>query len=311
MAKSISGDVDFVIPITETQSTNQICSNEMNVHKSQQRNERALSKAKLLTSIPNDELFLVIDNKTDYNGYDDNASSCSSVHVEYRQYYLNKKLDLAIASSKATANAMNTTKIECNNMTSKRKSIPRKLEFDAIRKNNFNKRLIKYLSENIHHRYGNRSTALNTDQLSNDKMNAIQCEIDQIIVELYELIAHEEDLMKILSQKCERYRNQNNKYMTKLRLELCVDEVQHNLDVYAKEIIDNELKLYQIQNDIHQKCGILFNLQRMLGNNDVDIATAIQNQSEIIFENLSKHDNSTFEDSGTFVDSMTNKSFII
>lgn len=82
------------------------------------------------------------------------------------------------------------------------------------------------------------------------------------MTELQELTNREEELMKKLHTKCERYRNQNNKYMTNLRLKLCIDEVQHNLDVYAKEIIENELELHEIQREIQQKYDILFNLTK-------------------------------------------------
>lgn len=82
------------------------------------------------------------------------------------------------------------------------------------------------------------------------------------MLDLQRLTDHEEHLLEQLSTKCERYRNQNNKYMSNVRLKLCIDEVQHNLDVYAKKIIENELELHEIQSKIQQKYDQLFKLTK-------------------------------------------------
>lgn len=199
------------------------------------------------TPLSNDELFLMIDDGSDgINTIDTD----SNVHVEYRQYYLNKKLDLAVAAAKVSVSNPNAMK--------KQKSISRKLEFDALRQNNDNKRLIKHLC-NINQR---QIQSHRRRTQSNGNNENIHGEIEKLMNELQQLTDHEEILMKKLSTKCERYRNQNNKYMTNLRLKLCIDEVQHNLDVYAKEIIENELELHEIQIQIQRKYDILFNLTK-------------------------------------------------
>ncbi|XP_031633406.1 uncharacterized protein LOC116347111 [Contarinia nasturtii] len=200
------------------------------------------------TPLSNDELFLMIDDGT---GGINNDDTDSNVHVEYRQYYLNKKLDLAVAAA-AKVSVSNT------NAMTKQKSISRKLEFDALRQNSHNKRIIKHLCENINQRQIQSHRRMPT----NGNKENIQGEIEKLMNDLQQLTDHEEQLMKKLSTKCERYRNQNNKYMTNLRLKLCIDEVQHNLDVYAKEIIENELELHEIQLEIQRKYDILFNLTK-------------------------------------------------
>lgn len=199
------------------------------------------------TPLSNDELFLMIDDGTGVHS-DENDSN---IHVEYRQYYLNKKLDLAVAAAKVSVGS--------SNAMPKHKSISRKLEFDALRQNCHNKRLIKHLCENINQR---QIRHRRMSAHGNGKANDIHDKIDTLMTELQELTNREEALMKKLHTKCERYRNQNNKYMTNLRLKLCIDEVQHNLDVYAKEIIENELELHEIQREIQQKYDILFNLTK-------------------------------------------------
>lgn len=230
----------------------------------------------------NDELFLMIDDGT-INKNNNNNKTDSHVHVEYRQYYLNKKLDLAIAAAKVSVSNPNA-------IPTKRKSISRKLEFDARRQNCYNKRLIKHLCENINRQQlHNRCTA--TNSANNDKQSTIvHCEINKLMLELQQLTTYEEQLMKNLSIKCEKYRNQNNEYMTNLRLKLCIDEVQRNLDVYAKEIIENELELHRIQTEIQQKYQHLVNLT-----------------NQIEFTHTQAHDS----DNTFYTTATENKSFII
>lgn len=277
------------------------------------------SKCETMTVAPDDELFLVIDDNDSSGGERER-----SVHVEYRQYYLNKKLDLAIATKAAAMAAVatskkcnntvannNRAKVQCIKSRANRKSIPRKLEFDAHRQNSYNKRLIKYLCTNINQPSERcRNAGETANQTKANGRNAIEFEIDERMAEMYELIAREEQLMKTLSTTCERYRNQNDKYMTKLRLEMCIDEVQHNLDVYAKEIIESELELYKIQNEIQKKCGILYNLKRMVGNqpqvDSDDVA------SDDALRAIANDSNANDDDIENFLfDISNNKSFII
>lgn len=198
------------------------------------------------TAMSNDELFLMIDDGTGINNVE------TDTNVEYRQYYLNKKLDLAVAATKVSVNNANT-------MPKQKSSTSRKLEFDALRQNCHNKRLIKHLCENINQQQIRHRRM----PVHGNKEKRMHYEIDKLMIELQRLSNNEEQLMKNLCTKCERYRNQNNKYMTNLRLKLCIDEVQHNLDVYAKDIIENELQLHEIQREIQQKYEILCNLTKI------------------------------------------------
>lgn len=227
--------------------------NNQVVPKVKQAKQRRLQEIDTTSPISNDELFLMIDDGTG-TGTDEIDSN---VHVEYRQYYLNKKLDLAIAAAKVS--------VSSTNALPKQKSISRKLEFDARRQNCFNKRLIKHLCENINQRQKRHRRRVPTNRTHDDTEIGVYNEIDRILLDLQRLTDYEEELMNKLSSKCERYRNQNNKYMTNLPLKLCIDEVQHNLDVYAKEIIENELELHRIQVEIQQKYDVLFNLTKKTG----------------------------------------------
>lgn len=219
----------------------------------------------IIAPISNDELFLMIDDGgIDADNGNDNDKN---IHVEYRQYYLNKKLDLAIAAAKVSVSST-STKAAKTTTTTHHKSISRKLEFDARQQNCFNKRLIKNLCENINQRHKRnqrrkmQSNRMQRNANDDNTENTMHIEIERLMSELQRLTDHEEHLLDELSTKCERYRNQNNKYMTNLRLKLCIDEVQHNLDVYAREIIENELELHEIQSNIQQKYDRLFKLTK-------------------------------------------------
>lgn len=221
-----------------------------------QATRRQLHETNIISPISNDELFLMIDDGIGTGNENDN-----NIHVEYRQYYLNKKLDLAIAAAKVSVSSTSTKP-----PTSKHKSISRKLEFDARQQNCFNKRLIKNLCENINRRQKHNRRKMQSNRMQVDdgenKENTIYKEIERLMLDLQRLTDHEERLLEQLCTKCERYRNQNNEYTTNLRLKLCIDEVQHNLDVYAKEIIENELELHEIQSNIQRKYDQLFNLTK-------------------------------------------------
>lgn len=277
------------------------------------KNAAVISKTAPAPLTPDDELFLVIDNDRKFAATlhrDEHDRSADAVHVEYRQYCLNKKLDMAIAAAKATrVSGMSTSTMHTvgPDTTPPRRSISRKLEFDVHRQNSFNKRLIKYLSENIRqrhdHRIGMTPSARNINGTA-----AIHNEIDGIVAEIRALVDLEEELVKVYTDKCERYRMHNNKYKTKLRLELCVDEVQRTLEVYAKKIIDTELQLYRIQNDIHDKCSRLYVLQNAISDN----GNGEQIRSKYAHENSVKClDDTKFNDSGAIVDSIIDKTFII
>lgn len=232
--------------------------------------------AKVLPS-PDDELFLLIDN--------DNCSD-SGVHVEYRQYYLNRKLNMAIEAAK-------NGKIASYESTPKRTSPRKRLQFDALRQNSLNDRLIKYLCLNDKSMGPHRSDSDAVD----DRFCGIRREIDIRMNEMHELMAYEEMLIQQLTEQCDKYHRLNNKYVSKMHFELCIDEVQRCLDACAKEIIRCELELRRIKDEIHQKCGILYNLQRM-------VSTDASNE-------IGKMSKSFADEQNRFSDSINNKSMII
>lgn len=203
-------------------------------------------------SLTDDELFLLIDNRPDADD--------SGVHVEYRQYLLNKKLNLALEAKKSKQIVINETPRRKLNRSRKEKGL------NGLKSNSLNKRLLNYLmihDENYKTENG-AGLCSDSNQAQPKSFDGIRYEIAIRMAELNQLILYEEDLMDRLTGKCEKYRNQNKIYTRKLQLEMCIEDVQRNLNVYANDIIKTEMKLYEIQQEIQQKCGILHNLQRML-----------------------------------------------
>lgn len=199
-----------------------------------------------------DELFLIIDNNP--TGTDLAVASDSGVHMEYRQYVLNQKLNTSQLAKKKlpTHNAGKPSKFE---ETPKRKLRSRQY-YDQLRRNTLSKRL-----PTPHSLFFQKRAALS---FGRDRLELIRENIAQGIDDLNELIQYERQLMANLSVCCEQYRTQNKQYTTKVGLEMCIEEIQANLDFYSKEIVDAEFNLFRTQMEINQKQSVLVNLQRML-----------------------------------------------
>lgn len=203
------------------------------------------------TSVPNpididhsDELFLLID-----NGADDDDDRDSGVHVEYGQYILNQKCNASMRAKLCQPDAADYQE------TPKRKLYSKKQK-DKLRKNNLNSRLSKndlpppgFFAE---------------IEKSPSRYEIIRLEIVCRISDMRKLLKKENDLVKVLAKRCAQYRSQNEIYTAKIGLEMQIEQVQANLGFFAKEIIQNELQLFEIKMDIRQKQGIIRNLYRML-----------------------------------------------
>lgn len=192
-----------------------------------------------------DELFLLIDD------CDDDRDS--GVHVEYGQYILNQK---CYASMKAKLSQLKSqTNISNHQDTPKRKLFSKK-QMDKLRKNNLNSRLSANdlpFSKN-----------LSDIEKSSGRYGIIRLEILSRMSDVSKLLKKEDELIAILSKRCAQYQAQNEIYTAKIGLEMQIEKVQANLSFFAKEIIQNEMQLFEIKMEIEQKHGILRNLYRML-----------------------------------------------
>lgn len=246
-----------------------------------------------------DELFLLIDdNKDDAND--------SGIHVEYRQYLLNKKLDMALEAKKRKQLRVDETP--------RRKRDQGK---NVLRKNTLNKRLFAYLLTENYNR-PNDEAIFNPTRTTPIAFDGIRYEIAIRMTDMNQLIVYEEELTKKLSDKCEQYRNLNKTYTRKLELEMCIEEVQRQLDVYAKDIIKIEIDLFNVKHEIHQKCGILHNLQRILNADSDDDLLMAKDYTRILSSMRGKkmtpkklYENSFSDGSFGPCDNSTNRSLII
>lgn len=223
----------------------------------------SVEKSKIVTSTPDDELFLVIDDQIDEGGS----------HVEYRQYCLNQKLNRAIEAKRSDI----VSPIES---TPKRKSSSKRIDFDALRQNSLNTRLMKYTC-------ANKEPFECSEYLEGASLGLV-AEINSKMADISKLMAYEEFLTQKLASKCEEYHRQNNKYVSKKRLELRADELQNLLDHCAKRIIETELELQKVKEEIHSKCSIIFKLQKLLN---------VRREKRTVDVSLSQCDNNHFSDS--------------
>lgn len=192
-----------------------------------------------------DELFLLID-----NGDDDRDSG---VHVEYGQYILNQKCNASMRAKLCQKDVFN---VDSQYQETPKRKLYSKKQKDILRKNNLNSRL----SKNVLPPPG----FFTEIEKSSNRYEIIRLEILCRMSDMKKLLKKENDLMKILAKRCAQYRSQNEIYTAKAGLEMQIEQVQANLGFYAKEIIQNELQLFEIKMEIRQKQGIIRNLHRML-----------------------------------------------
>lgn len=246
-----------------------------------------------------DELFLIIDNNPatiSSSGDGSNSPSIllnsgdggdtdSGVQIEYRQYVLNKKLNFS-QNAKNIQQMQSICMINDNHNkceeTPKRK-LRSKQYYNQLRHNSLNKRLPTPHSSIFQKQH---------QLMPTNRLESIQKSITDGLYELNALIQYEQNLVANLSKCCAQYRAQNQMYTTKLGLEMCIEEIQGNLDYYSKEIVDTEFQLFKTQMEINQKQSVLMNLQRMLkneksanGNRYIvsDEKMSVSNENEIDF----------------------------
>lgn len=192
-----------------------------------------------------DELFLLIDN------CDDDRDS--GVHVEYGQYILNQKCN---ASMKAKLSHKVIPNTMLNYQETPKRKLYSKKQKEKLRKNNLNSRLSK------------NDLTLQMIPTKIDKScsryDIIRLEILFRMSDMNKLLKTEEELVRTLAKGSAQYRAQNEIYTAKVGLEMRIEQVQANLGFFAKEIIKNELQLFEIKMEIKQKQGIIRNLHRML-----------------------------------------------
>lgn len=232
-----------------------------------------------------DELFLLIDNRHDSaakrNPYPSDDQD-SGVHVEYRQYVLNKKIN-----DQMSARLMQLSE------TPKRK-LRTKNDLDRLRARSLITACVA-------------APATPTDQhVLRDRHDMIRQEVAHRLLEMNRLLQYETALEQSLRNRSKQYQSQNQRYTAQNGLTASIDRIQAKLEAYTKEIVSNEIELFQIRLDISQKCGILHNLRRMLAHGEAETRNqkdngrnrAQQNVDDRIHEELFKQQITTRQPGG-------------
>lgn len=237
------------------------------------------------TSVPNpidveqcDELFLLIDNNDDDRD--------SGVHVEYGQYVLNQKCN---ASMRAKLCQKGQSDKDSDYQQTPKRKLYSKKQKNKLRENNLNNRLSR-------HDIPPPGFFAEIEK-SSSRYEIIRLEILFRISDMKKLLKSEKDLTKNLAKRCAQYRSQNEIYTAKIGLEMQIERIQANLSFFAKEIIRNELQLFEIKMEIKQKQGIIRNLYRMLKEEEsiggladdgltIDDLFVMENSSQDVYEKV-------------------------
>lgn len=209
--------------------------------------------------LTDDELFLLIDDRQESvndkrNPYTSDDQD-SGVHVEYRQYVLNKKI-----TDNMSARLMQLAE------TPKRK-LKTKTDLDRLRARSLVNANAVSSTPTVCRKLSPRFDAAHPEL--RDRHEIIRQEVAQRMLELNHLLEYEAELEQLLSDRSKQYKAQNQRYTMQNGLTASIDRIQAKLDAYTKEIVRNEFDLFQIRLEISQKCGILHNLRRMMTNNVV------------------------------------------
>lgn len=208
-------------------------------------------------NLTDDELFLLIDDRQNKIAAKSNPYTSddqdSGVHVEYRQYVLNKKI-----TDNMSARLMQLAE------TPKRK-LKTKHDLDRLRARS----LVKTSATcSTPMRYRALSPGFGANQPNlRDRHDIISREVAERLVEMNRLLQYEAELEQSLRERSKQYKTQNQRYTLQNGLTASIDRIQAKLDAYTKEIVSNEFELFQIRLEISQKCGILHNLRRMMTSN--------------------------------------------
>lgn len=199
-----------------------------------------------------DELFLVIENNDDLD---------SGVHFD-----LNKRSKSQLTEMQPICSSIEMTEVLLE--TPKRKKRIQR-NFEDLKRHSLNKRLSEETGEG-------GDSADNTIKIENPDFKRTSLQFDtirrEIIVkmnDLKDLLQKEEDLIVNLESKCQKYKRENEVYGKRQGVQRVeVDEVQDNLNRYAKEIVKHELDLYKTKLDIRENYLILDDLKEMLAEKD-------------------------------------------
>lgn len=214
-----------------------------------------------------DELLLIIENdeidmKSNKKGHVDNDSGNGSIGKSSEGH-------VVIEHSEADSSSSITTSDDAIRVTPKRKHRSLR-EFNALRKHSLNNNrktfdigsiTIPSLSfpsfDEVQFRQANKNRG--------DKFDSIRFEIMLKMSEMKQLLVREEMLLTQIQMQCAKYRAENELYNSRKDVDdLRVDEIQNNLEEFAKEIIENEQELFATKLEVEQMAKNLQDLKALL-----------------------------------------------
>lgn len=202
-----------------------------------------------------DELFLVIENNDDLD---------SGVHFES-----NKRPTSQLTEMQQICSSVEMTEVLLE--TPKRKKRFQR-NFEDLKRHTLT---TQFTSEAMSSADHNQREKTPTVFLENPDFRRTSLQFDtirrEIIVKMNDLkglLQKEEDLIVNLEGKCEKYKRENEVYGKKLGVQLNVDEIQTNLNDYAKDIAQHLSSLYQTKLEIRENYLVLDDLKEMLVDKD-------------------------------------------
>lgn len=204
-----------------------------------------------------DELLLVIENDEieiceKKPGHVDNDSGNGSIGKSSEG-----KHEVVVSDS-------STTSSDAITVTPKRKHRSIR-EYDSLRKHSLNNRKIFESIDVPSFPSFDEVKFRNANKNRGDKFDSIRFEIMRKMSEMKQLLIREEMLLTQIQMQCAKYRTENELYNSRKDVDdLRVDEIQNNLELLAREIIENEQELFATKFEVEQKAKILQELNALL-----------------------------------------------
>lgn len=193
-----------------------------------------------------DEMLLVID-----NGKDNNESSETLIadndsgNGKSSSFSFNSEDDTIKATPRRGLKSADTKRI--------------------LREHNFNKKLLESLEHfNIEGSTSNLTDISNSNKSKTDRFESIRFEIMMKMSEMKQLLIREEMLLTKIQMKCAKYKADNELYNSRIGFDICIDELQKNLDECAREIVQNEQELFKTKLEVERKAKVLHDLKDLL-----------------------------------------------
>lgn len=137
-------------------------------------------------------------------------------------------------------------------------------DYDSLRKHSLNNRKILEKLDLSFPSF-DETKFRNANKNRGDKFDGIRFEIMLKMSEMKQLLVREEMLLTQIQMQCAKYRAENELYNSRKHVDdLRVDEIQNNLEVFAREIVENEQELFATKLEVEQKAKTLHELKALL-----------------------------------------------